>query len=377
MAVDALTRGRLRRLAAVRPENGRVLSVFMNLDPSELPTPPARASAITSVMTKAAHKVDAAEDLSHDERVALREDVERVRELLRQPGIAADGVRGLAVFACKPAGLLEVVRLSQPIEQRVALDRKPYVEPLVAAGEDGRWEVLLMTRRAARLFFGTADGLEETDRIEDDVHRQHDQGGWSQANYQRSVEKEKQDHIAGVLDVLFSRFKTRPFDQLLIGAPRELVHEVEQRLHPYLRERLAGRISAPIEHCSAEDVRKAAAVAVEEHVRRRAREALDRLTQGVGSGGRGVAGLQSTLDALNESRVEILLLAPGYSAPGFRDPATGMLAAENSADGNAQPVDDVVEPAIEKAIEQSADVMVIRRHDDLGPLGGIGAVLRF
>jgi peptide chain release factor subunit 1 len=377
MAIDALTRSRVRRLAAVRPESGRVLSVFLNLDPSELPTPAARASAITSVMTKAAHKVDAAEGLSHEERVALREDVERVRELLRQPGIAADGVRGLAVFACKPAGLLEVVRLSQPIQQRVALDHTPYVEPLVAAGEDGRWGVLLITRRAARLFFGTADGLEETDRIEDDVHRQHDQGGWSQANYQRSVEKEKSDHIAGVLDVLFTRFKARPLDHLLVGAPRELVHEVEQRLHPYLRERLAGRVSVPIEHGSAEDVRKAAAEAVEEHVRRREREALDRLTQGVGSGGRGVAGLQSTLDALNESRVEILLLAPGYSAPGFRDPLTGMLAAENTSDGNAQAVDDVVEPAIEKAIEQSAEVMVIRRHDDLGPLGGIGAVLRF
>jgi peptide subunit release factor 1 (eRF1) len=377
MAVDALTRSRLRRLAAIRPETGRVLSVFLNLDPSELPTPPARASAITSVMTKAAHKVDAAEGLTHEERVALREDVERVRELLRRPGIAADGVRGVAVFACKPAGLLEVVRLSQPIQQRVALDHKPYVEPLVAAGEDGRWEVLLITRRAARLFFGTADGLEETDRIEDDVHRQHDQGGWSQANYQRSVEKEKSDHIAGVLDVLFTRFKAHPFDHLLIGAPRELVHEVEQRLHPYLRERLAGRVSVPIEHGSAEDVRKAAAEAVEEHVRRREREALDRLTQGVGSGGRGVAGLQSTLDALNDSRVEILLLAPGYSAPGFRDPANGILATENTSDGNAQPVDDVVEPAIEKAIEQSAEVMVIRRHDDLGPLGGIGAVLRF
>jgi len=70
MAADALTRGRVRRIASVRPEHGRVLSVFLNLDPRELPTPPARASAITSVMTEAAHKVDAAHDLSHDEKVA-------------------------------------------------------------------------------------------------------------------------------------------------------------------------------------------------------------------------------------------------------------------------------------------------------------------
>jgi peptide chain release factor subunit 1 len=377
MAADALTRSRVRRIASVHPQSGRVLSVFLNLDPRELPTPPARASAITSVMTDAAHRVDAAEDLSHDEKVALREDVERVRELLRSPGIAADGVRGLAVYACKPAGLLEVVRLSHPIEQRVFLDRTAYLEPLVAAGRDGRWGVLLITRRAARLFFGSADGLEETDRIEDDVHRQHDQGGWSQANYQRSVEKEKDDHVAGVLDVLFERFRRRPFDHLLIGAPRELVGDVEQRLHPYLRELLAGRVSVAIEHASPEDVRNAAAEAVQEHVRRTEREALDRLAQGVGAGGRGVAGLQSTLDALNESRVEILMLNPGYSAPGYRDPDSGLLAAETSADGSAEKVEDVIEPAIEKAIEQSAEVMVVRHHEDLGPLGGIGAVLRF
>jgi peptide chain release factor subunit 1 len=40
-------------------------------------------------------------------------------------------------------------------------------------------------------------------------------------------------------------------------------------------------------------------------------------------------------------------------------------------------VDDVVEPAIEKAIEQSARVLRVSRHEDLGPLGGIGAVLRY
>ena len=34
-------------------------------------------------------------------------------------------------------------------------------------------------------------------------------------------------------------------------------------------------------------------------------------------------------------------------------------------------------PAIEKAIEQSARVIGVRYHDDLGPLGGIGAVLRY
>ena len=54
MAPQTLTRGRLRRLADVHPDRGRVLSVFLNLDPSEFATPAARSSQITSVMTEAA-----------------------------------------------------------------------------------------------------------------------------------------------------------------------------------------------------------------------------------------------------------------------------------------------------------------------------------
>ncbi len=86
------------------------------------------------------------------------------------------------------------------------------------------------------------------------------------------------------------------------------------------------------------------------------------------------------LAAVNEARVEVLLVARGKSAAGFCDPATGLLYAtpEDVPDGaTAAPVADIVEKAIEKAIEQSAEVMGVRHHDDLGPLDGIGAVLRY
>src|SRR5919109_3316916 len=218
-----ITRDNLRRLADVKPERGRVLSVILNLDPTEFATPPARATAVTSVLTEAAHRVDEADGLDHDERGALREDVERVREALMASDIAQNGTRAVAVYACKPADLLEVVRINRPVESAVVLDRKPYLEPLVAEAHEERWCVLLVNRRNARFFVGGDGGLEETDRIEDTVHRQHDQGGWSQANYQRSVEKEKVDHLVHVAEVAFDAYKRRGFDRLLVGAPEELV----------------------------------------------------------------------------------------------------------------------------------------------------------
>jgi len=379
MAANTITRSRLRRLADVQPARGRVLSVFLNLDPSALPTPAARSSAITSVMTEAAHCVEQAEELGHEEREALKADVERVREVL-EGDVAANGTKAVAVYACQPEDLLEVVSLRHPLDSRVVLDRTPYVEPLLHEGAAERWCVLLTSRRVARLFTGDGEELVETDRIEDDVHSQHDQGGWSQSRYQRSVEKDKDDHLQHAADVAFTLYKRRGFDRLLVGAPEELVTGLEARLHSYLRERLVGRVQCDVEHSSLEEVRACAADRIGDHVRGREREALDRLAEGVGRGGRGAAGLPAVLAALNEARVETLLIARGFSAAGVRDPGTELLYAtegEAPAAGSLQPIDDVVEKAIEKAIEQSAEVIGVRHHDDLGPLGGIGAVLRY
>ena len=352
MAANTITRGRLRRLAELRPERGMVLSVFFNLDPSEFATPAARATEVNSVVTAAARKVEELDGLGHEERQTLRADVERVHEVLRGSDVASDGTHGLAVFAYAPEDVLEVVRLPHPIESRAIVDDHACVEPLVRSDSSERWCVLLVNRKTARIFLGTAAGLDEVDHIEGDTHRQHDQGGWSQARYQRSVEQEKLNHVGHALDTLFTRFKRRPFDHLVVGAPEELVADVEQRLHPYLRARLAGRLGVDVENSSATEVQTAAARVVDRHVAAVERAALNRMHQGIGRGDRGVSHPAPVMEALAQGRVEILLLAEDFDAP-------------------------ELDEAVEKAITQAAQVIVIRHHDDLVMHGGIGAVLRY
>jgi len=372
---EPITQARLRALSAVHPDQGRVLSVFLNLDPTSFATPAARSSAITSVMTAAAHKVDESEGLSHDERIGLRNDVERVRGVLEGSDIAQNGTRAVAVYACGTEGLLEVVKLRRPVTNKVVLDRTAFVEPLVMQGTDENWMVLLTNRRAARLFFGPGDALEETDRLVDDVHQQHGKGGWSQSNYQRSVDKEVSDHLQNAADLAFKLYKERGADRVLVSVPAELHAEFKGKLHPYLIERAAGKISVDVENASLDDVCAAARPEITAHVMRLEREALDRLQAGVGSGGRGAAGIAEVLDALNQARVETLLIAENFQIPGRIDFQAGLLLPEGRDDG--EPVDNIVEPAIEKAIEQSATAMVVRHHNDLDEIGGIGAVLRF
>src|SRR3954470_7425283 len=316
MAANTIDRGRLRRLTDVRPERGRVLSVFLNLDPTEFATPPARATAITSVLTAAAHKVESKEELSHEERTALKDDVQRVRDVLAGSDLATNGTRGVAVYACKELDVLEVLKLRRPVESKVVLGRTPFIEPLVLQGTDEQWMVLLSNRRATRIFVGPGEELEETDRIVDDIHSKHDQGGWSQLNYQRSIEKDVSDHIGRAAELAFEIYKKRGLDRVLIGAPEELLGELKSKLHPYLRERIAGKFSVDIENASLDDVRAEAGRAIEAHTRKSEREALDRLVEAVGRGGRGAAGIVQVLDALNQARVETLLIAENFHAGG-------------------------------------------------------------
>ncbi len=115
----------------------------------------------------------------------------------------------------------------------------------------------------------------------------------------------------------------------------------------------------------------------------REREAalVDRLRAAVGSGGRGVAGLAGTLGALNERRVERLLVSKGFDHEGWRCPVSGALASvgpTNPVNGvTMDRVPDVVEEAIEEALTQGIPVTICVGNADLDVLGRIGGLLRY
>jgi peptide subunit release factor 1 (eRF1) len=323
------------------------------------------------------------DSLGHFEKKALLADVERTGEFLHD--LSPKGAHGLVVYACGPADLFEVIRLPRPVETRAVIDDSPFVEPLAELVGRGSWLVVLVNRQTGRMFLGDPERLEEVDVIVDDVHGQHKQGGWSQARYQRSVDEDVQDHLRNVAEAAFVHFKRTPFDRLLLGGPTETVTEFKSKLHAYLRERVAGRVDVDVENTSADEVRDAAGARIAEYDRGREREALDRLREGIARGSRAAAGLDDVLAALNERRVETLLVAQGLTAAGCTCPQCGWVGP---LDGGACPADgteldcrdNVIESAVELALVQSAEVLMVRDEEhalELQSHGDIGAVFRF
>src|SRR5207249_2634474 len=136
---------RLRELAAYRPEGHKVLSLYLNLDPSEFPTPRDRTVELESLLDNV--EVGLREDsLDHAQRESLKRDLERVRTYFANE-FDASGTRGVVVFASSEAGLFEVFRLPRPISSEVVIDDSPYIEPLTTLpGADG-YSVLLINRQ--------------------------------------------------------------------------------------------------------------------------------------------------------------------------------------------------------------------------------------
>src|SRR5213079_2429256 len=86
-----------RRLVAYRG-SGPVISLYLDLDPERFATPPARSSEIRSLLDDAARKIESQDDLRHEQRIGLREDLKRIRSLLSSPE-PFKGARALAVFS--------------------------------------------------------------------------------------------------------------------------------------------------------------------------------------------------------------------------------------------------------------------------------------
>lgn len=371
-----------RRLVEHRGEHP-VISLYLDLDPERFATAHARASQLHSLIDEAGRSIDRDGRLAHQDRQALRADLRRVSAFLASPEAPFKGARGLAVFCCTPDELFEAVKLTRPVQGLVAIDRAPYVEPMIAAAGRHRWLVALVSRRSARLLAGPADRLRERERVDDEIRGQHEQGGWSQSNYERSVEKDVGDHLRRVAALVGRRWRRERFDRLALGGPHEIVPRLEALLDEEPRARLApGRVEVDLSSATDAQVQQAVEKLLTEDEKQTERDKLDRLAAGLGAGGRAAGGPQDTVLALNERRVSTLLLEPGFDRRAARCPACGLLLAEPGgacpADGaELEELEHLREAAVEAALAQDAEVLVVRYYPYLGPLGGIGALLRF
>jgi peptide chain release factor subunit 1 len=113
----------------------------------------------------------------------------------------------------------------------------------------------------------------------------------------------------------------------------------------------------------------------------REKRMVERLTTFAAKANGAVVGLEATLQAANEGRIQTLLLSEGYRKNAFRCKSTGWLTTnpEESCSGEAdtEKVYDVVELVVNQVMRSGGDVEVILSTDEMDKIGSIGAFLRY
>src|SRR5215472_6504141 len=88
----------LRDLAGFRAGEGFAVSFYLNLDPHIARTPGDAQTRVHSLLDEARRAELDHSELTHDQRAALRSDLDRIRRFVESE-FERDGARGLAVFS--------------------------------------------------------------------------------------------------------------------------------------------------------------------------------------------------------------------------------------------------------------------------------------
>jgi peptide chain release factor subunit 1 len=371
----ALTEASVRELASFKGTQAPVTSCYLNVDGSRLVRRKDLELHLDAVLRRRRERLQSDGDRSSSV------DLRRIEDHIKS-GFDRSGVRGLALFSCAAHDLWRVFELPVPVRDQLIVAERPHVRQLESVLDQyQRFGVLLVDRQRARMFLFELGKLVEKSELFDQLPRHDDdRGDLSKDQVRGHVEVAARHHLRRAAQVAFQVLQEQGFDHLIIGAPEELTGELERELHSYLRARIAAWINIAI-GASDDEIRQTA-LEVEAAIER-AREAdmVRRLRDAIGSRTGGVAGLADVLAALVERRVDTLFVSEGFESPGWRCRSCRYMGLRGRncpvCPSRMERVDDIVEEAVEEALNQSCRVETCRSNADLDVAGRIGALLRY
>ena len=386
MTSRALTdiRKQLQRLVRIQSGKHWIVSCYLKLEPRDR----IRGKYQIKLKNRIRAVIEAlpAEGLTRGETEQVIKDLQRIQTMLQRPD-GLPSTQGLAIFASKPLDLFEVIPLPRVHRSRLLVDRTPLVRELAALEDEvGRLLIAVLDKTGASIYEVTAF---ETNKLEDveatlrKAGRYHPdrQGspGAGEHGFHNRLRHERELLLDSVAGRLFQIDRREPVRGMVLASSGNEADALRMFLHPYIVGKVLGTARLGRKGTSTGQVHATALEIRETFERKLERHLVAEMLLGQGSGW-SVNGIGATLDALAKGQVRTLLVRADASVPGFRCSSTGRLtlsAKECRGLGNAAPVPDVIDDAIEEALRQRIDLDVVFESDAADTINGLAALLRF
>jgi hypothetical protein len=290
---------------------------------------------------------------------------------------------GVALFASEARGLRSIIPLAAVVTDTFTVADVPRLRPLVdALAAAPRGVVLFVDGARARFVpFGDEGPGDEVTLEHTDVVGHHRRGGWAmllQSRYQRHIHVHRARHFDAVAAVLADVVAAHPA-VVLAGESRNLA-VFQDLLPPSLAGRVAGTIAATGHEPASVLAREARALI--RHAHGSAQDAtLDTVLVDAEAGGRGAAGVDTVVEAVNRSTVDRLYLLRPFEEAGWACSRCGALQrGEGKAcrwcSGETSPVE-LGEAMVHRVLVAGGTVESVALHAGLARAGGVAALRRY
>ena len=344
----------MRRAAQPEAPDDRVLSVYVDFRPEAHGERPYARADLVVIRDRLDDVIDGLH--AHDPaRRSLEADRERLRAFLDD---LPRSVEGVAVVACDSAGLWVDAILAAPFQTDLAAGRIADLYQLaVAADAETPAVVALVDSTSCRLFTRRHGMLVERGGPDDDPqeHRRHDQGGWSQARYQRHIDEQDRRYAGRVAEWITGLADGQRAQTVVIAA--------DERMSPVLMAELPDRVRGLLVdvrhismHATRDEVEAEVSPLIDALAWERAAATADRALAGHDAGQLGAAGVEPVRTMLAAGAVSTLVI----------DQASG---------GRLDRWDRAA--LVRSAVSTDATITFPRDHQQLLAAGGVGAILRF
>ena len=371
-----ISRSELDRLAILRSEVG-IVSAYITIEPRLMYGRSRHEAQFQGAVKRFMRRTK-----DPEARSVMERESGRILDFLRDWRPSG---RGLAIFSCQPAQIWEVVHLNVRVPSFVDVDATTHTAILAQVlDEYPRFIVAVVQQDRASIYVAEQRSAEEEAEIETEVLGRHDQGGSAQARFQRHTEAHVERHLHKVVDELQQLYYDQPFKRLAVGGTEETVNELLKMLPDPIDRRVIGTFHVDFKHESEEAVLDRAREVLREDERRSERELVEKVVAAAEAGGHGAVGIDDTLRAVNDGRVETLLVAEGVTLEGWACRNCDYFAAGEfqrclACGGETQGTSDVIERAVEQAYLTGAHIETVfgEGREWLLARGGLGAVLRY
>jgi peptide chain release factor subunit 1 len=347
-----------------------VLSVYLNTDPSE-----GNADV---------HKLRLR---SMVKEINLTKDVEAIERYINHEYNWSG--RGVAVFSCSHDGFFRVYPLAVPVRNLVHISDRPSVKPLASLLDNyGGYGVVLVDKQGARLFFFHMGELREQEGVlgETVKRTKHGGGGSSvpgrrgETAANRTVDEVVDRNMKDAVDFSVHFFETNHVRRILVGGTEENGKLFCSLLPKSWQSLVMGTFPMSMTATHAE-VRSRAFELGMQVENEREKRLVDRLMTMAAKESGAVTGLEKTLQAVNEGRVQTLVVSEGFRKNAYRCKSTGWLTIKPedacSGEDDIEKVYDVVDLVVNQVMRSGGEVDVIMSSETMEKAGGIGAILRY